>query len=147
MSPKQDSRKRDSEKRDTGTPENGTGKNGTAEIGTTLAGSDTRTEAGVWCRHCGEITSWTIQSSHAAEGIVRLRRCRSCWTVYRTIEIYFSAKAGDVCSDYPSIKAGAEAKRQHRREKERLKQHNAWIRRKSARSQKADAGQSNTGHR
>jgi len=109
---KRDSRKRDSEKRDMSqeknrTVENGTGKKGTVmEIQGRASGSrssDERTEAGVWCRHCRAVTSWTIQSSHAAEGIVRLRRCRECWTVYRTIETYLSCKAGNVCEDYPAV--------------------------------------------
>jgi hypothetical protein len=65
--------------------------------------NNNHTEAGVWCRKCGAITTWTIQSSHAAEGIVRARRCRSCRGVFRSIEIYLSAKHGDVCADYPAI--------------------------------------------
>jgi hypothetical protein len=62
-----------------------------------------RTEAGVWCRECGSVTLWIIQTAHAAEGIVRLRRCRVCGVKFRSIEIYLSAKAGNVCEDYPAI--------------------------------------------
>jgi transcriptional regulator NrdR family protein len=65
--------------------------------------ADNRTEAGVWCRHCKNITTWTIQSTHAAEGIIRRRRCRVCRRVFRSIEIYLSGKSGNVCKDYPGI--------------------------------------------
>lgn len=62
-----------------------------------------RTETGIWCRQCGEITTWTLESSHAAEGIIRRRRCRSCRRAFRSIETYLSDKSGNVCKDYPGI--------------------------------------------
>lgn len=61
------------------------------------------TEAGIWCRACGNVNLWVIQTSHGEEGVVRLRRCRSCRTVFRSIEVYLSPKHGDVTRDYPHI--------------------------------------------
>jgi transcriptional regulator NrdR family protein len=63
-----------------------------------------RTEAGVWCRRCGSVNLWVIQTSHAAEGVVRARRCQDCRGEFRSIEIYLSAKSRDVANDYPRIR-------------------------------------------
>ncbi len=69
----------------------------------TAVPDEIHTEAGVWCRNCGSVNLWVIQTSHAIEGVFRLRRCRACRQVFRSIEIYFSSKHGDVGRDYPRI--------------------------------------------
>lgn len=64
---------------------------------------ETHSGAGVWCRNCGCVNLWVIQTSHAIEGVIRIRECRACKTKFRSIETYLSAKSGNVCEDYPRI--------------------------------------------
>jgi hypothetical protein len=41
---------------------------------------------GLSCQGCGTIELKVLETSHAAEGIVRLRECRVCRSRFRTIE-------------------------------------------------------------
>jgi hypothetical protein len=69
----------------------------------TIPTDEIHTEAGVWCRACGSVNLWVIQTSHAVEGVIRLRSCQKCGTAFRSIEIFLSLKSGDVRNDYPRI--------------------------------------------
>lgn len=58
---------------------------------------------GVQCRACRAFTSSVLQSRHAAEGILRIRRCTKCKLTFRTLETYFSAKHGNLVDDYDAV--------------------------------------------
>jgi hypothetical protein len=69
----------------------------------TTTGVQSTAGASVHCRLCGEFTSHVVQTRHAAEGILRLRRCRNCKHVYRTLEAHHSEKHGSVVADYAAV--------------------------------------------
>jgi len=63
-----------------------------------------RTEAGVWCRGCGSLELWVVETSHAEEGVVRRRKCRRCGTGLLTIETVLGMKdRGTIRGAYPPV--------------------------------------------
>lgn len=62
---------------------------------------------GIQCHACGTVELRVVETSHAEEGIVRLRECRVCSCRIRTIEQILSKKPpgrGTVRTSYPDIR-------------------------------------------
>src|ERR1019366_7541281 len=65
-----------------------------------------RTEAGVWCRACGSLELWVVETSHAEEGVVRRRKCRRGGTGVLTLETILGMKdRGTIRGAFPPVSA------------------------------------------
>jgi hypothetical protein len=64
---------------------------------------------GMSCQSCGTLELKVLETSHAAEGIVRLRECRVCHSRIRTIETILTRPfegRGSVRGRYPPLPKG-----------------------------------------
>ncbi len=63
---------------------------------------------GVRCPKCGALNLRVVETSHADEGIVRLRECGSCGSIrIRTVEVILSVNPpgrGSIRRKYPPVR-------------------------------------------